>query len=251
VRTAIRIVGDARDPDCRPALHEKFAWCEVKPVERDSGAYLREAIVKALQPIISPEDLPLLQRGLVTYQKDGMYEVCAGLRAASLIALNDVDPELASLYAARFLTDPDNSFSGEPATTAIRVLAAQQNLAPIFGLVSWGTSDGETIGEGLRQLTDLPASLLPLLIDRYRESENEHVVLGLWDLLLGHPTRDQWVAELLRFFRTTTLMDLYGIMAIQVVASRSGPMIEAMRELRATEFDRLRQQLLDQALELA
>jgi hypothetical protein len=251
VRTAIRVIGDAREPACRPALHEKFAWCDSKPVERDSGAYLREAIVKALQPIISPEDLLLLQRGLVTYQKDGMYEVCAGLRAASLIALNDVDPELASLYAARFLTDPDNSFSGEPATTAIRVLAAQQNLAPIFGLVSWGKGDGETIGEGLRHLIDLPASLLPLLIDRYRESENEQIVLGLFDLLLGHPTRDQWVSEVMTFFRTTTLMDLYGVIAIQVVASRSGPMIDALRELRSTEFDGLRQQLLDQALELA
>ena len=42
----------------------------------------------------------------------------------------------------------------------------------------------------------------------------------------------------------------YGIIAIQVVASRSGPLIEALRELRATEFDPLRQQMLDQALEL-
>lgn len=251
VRTAIRIIGEARDPAHRPVLHEKFAWCETKPVQHDTSAYIREAIVKALQPIVSADDIPLLQRGLVTYQMDGAYEVCAGLRAASLIAMNDADPGLAALYAARFLTDPRNSFSGEPATTAIRVLAAQQNLAPVFGLVSWGNGNGETIGEGLRHLTELPASLLPLLLERYRESEDEQVVLGLFDLLLGHPTRDDWVDEVMAFFRTTTLMDLYGVIAIQVVASRSGVLIAALRDLRSMEFDRLRQQMLDQALELA
>lgn len=251
VRTAIGIIGDARNPDLRDALIAKYEWCEAKPGHHDSGGYIREAIVKALQPMIAPGDLPLLQRALTTYQMDGAYEVCAGLRAAALIAANDVDPGYAALFAARFLTDPQNSFSGEPATTAIRVLAAQQNLAPVFGLVSWGQANGETIAEGLRHLVDLPASLLPLLIERYRDSEDEQVVLGLFDLLLGHPTRDTWVEEIMAFFRTTTLMDLYGIIAIQVVASRSGPLIEALRELRATEFDSLRQGMLDQALELA
>lgn len=251
VRTAVGIVGAAQDPANRTALHEKFSWCADQPTQRDTSAYIREAIVKALQPIISTDDISLLQRGLATYQMDGIYEVCAGLRATSLIAMNDVDPELAALYAARFLTDPLNSFSGEPATTAIRVLAAQQNLAPIFALVSWGNANGETIGEGLRHLTELPTSLLPLLIEQYRESEDEQVVLGLWDLLLGHPTRDEWEDELMAFFRTTTLMDLYGIIAIQVVASRSGAMIEAMRELAREERDPLRRQLLEQALELA
>lgn len=251
LRAALGIVGDARDPAHRQALLRKYAWCEAKPSQHDSGGYVREAIIKALRPIVEPVDLPLLQRALTTYQLDGAYELCAGLRAAALVAANEIDPGFAALVAARFLTDPQNSFSGEPATTAIRVLIAQQNLAPVFGLVSWGAANGETIAEGLRSLVDLPASLLPLLIERYRASEDEQVVLGLFDLLLNHPTRDEWVEEIMTFFRTTTLMDLYGIIAIQVVARRSGALIEALRKLRAIEPDRLRQQMLDQALELA
>lgn len=251
LRTAIGIVGERRDSAHRDALIRKYEWCEAKPGQHDSGGYVREAIIKALQPIVQPGDLALLQRALTTYQLDGAYELCAGLRAAALIATNEIDPGFAALFAARFLTDPQNSFSGEPATTAIRVLIAQQNLAPVFGLVSWGQANGETIGEGLRNLVDLPPSLLPLLIERYRESEDEQVILGLFDLLLNHPTRDERVEEIMTFFRTTTLMDLYGIIAIQVVASRSGALIEALRDLRATELDRLRQQMLDQALELA
>lgn len=251
VRTAIGIIGESQDPAHRPALYEKYEWCETQRARGDTSGYIREAIVAALQPIIQPSDLPLLQRALTTYQMDGMYEVCAGLRAAALIAANDVDSNYAALFAARFLTDPENSLSGEPARTAIKVLAAQQNLAPIFGLVSWGNAIGEVLGEGLRHLTELPASLLPLLVDQYRESEDDQVVLGLWDLLLGHPTRDDWVDELRAFFRTTTLIDLYGIIAIQVVASRSEVLITALRELAAEENDSLRRQLLGQALELA
>lgn len=251
VRTAVGIIGEQRDPAYRGVLIEKYEWCDAQGPRGDTSGYIREAIIKALQPVVQPADLPLLQRAMTTYQKDGIYEVCAGLRSAALIAANDVDPAYATLFAARFLTDPDNSFSGEPARTAIKVLAAQQQLAPIFGLVSWGNANGETIGEGLRHLDELPASMVPLLVDRYRESEDDQVLLGLWDLLLAHPTRDEWKDELIRFFRTTTLMDLYGIIAIQVVASRSEVLITALRELASEEFDPLRKGLLDQALEMA
>lgn len=248
LRTAIGIIGDWRDPAHRDALLRKYDWCET---HGDTSGYVREAIIKAMQPVVQPGDLPLLQRAMTTYQMDGMYETCAGLRAAALIAANNVDPDFAALFAARFLTDPLTSFSGEPAFTAIRVLAAQQDLAPIFGMVSWGKAIGEVIGEGLRNLTDLPASLLPLLIEQYRESEDEQVILGLWDLLLGHPSRDEWAEELDLFFRTTTLMDLYGIIAIQVVASRSGVLIQTLRDVASLETDSMRRAMLEQALELA
>ncbi|MCO5216433.1 MAG: hypothetical protein M9950_09800, partial [Thermomicrobiales bacterium] len=77
------------------------------------------------------------------------------------------------------------------------------------------------------------------------------VILGLFDLLLGHATRDTWVETIDRWFRTTTMMDLYGIVAIQIVGSRSEALITMLRNLRDSEVDRMRVGLLDQALELA
>lgn len=251
VRTAVGIIGEAMDPELRPALHRKFEWCEQQPTQRDGSGYIRAAIVRALQPIARPEDMALLQRALTTYQMVGMYEVCAELRAAALVAVNDLDPGFAALFGARFLTDPLNSFSGEPARTAIQTLAAQQNLAPIFGLASWGNAIGEVIGDALRNLVDLPASLLPILIEQYRESEDEQIVLGLFDLLLGHATRDSWVNELTLFFRTTALIDLYGIIAMQIVGSRSEVLIGMLRNLAEIEQDLEKKALLDHALELA
>ncbi len=251
VRAALKVISEATDPALRAVLHRKYEWCEQQPVQRDGSGYIRSEIVRALQPIAQPEDLPLLQRALTTYQMVGMYEVCAELRAAALVTVNDLDPGFAALFAARLLTDPRTSFSGEPARTAIRVLAAQQNLAPIFALGSWGNANGEITGEALRNLVDLPASLLPLLVEQYRDSEDEQVLLGLFDLLLGHPTRDEWMDELALFFRTTALIDLYGIIAMQIIASRSEALIALLRNLAEVERDPRKKALLDHALELA
>ncbi|HWV24116.1 MAG TPA: hypothetical protein VNZ58_07990 [Thermomicrobiales bacterium] len=248
VRAAIGIIGDAADPDLRSALHRKYDACEQR---NDGSGYIRAAIVRALQPIVQESDRPLLQRALTTYQMVGLYEVCAELRAAALVTVNDLDPGFAALFAARFLTDPRNSFSGEPARTAIQLLAAQQNLAPIFALASWGNAIGEIIGDALRNLVELPESLLPLLIMHYRDSEDEQVLLGLFDLLLGHATRDDWMDEFALFFRSTTLIDLYGIVAMQIVASRSEVLIGLLRNLAEIERDPVRKSLLDHALELA
>lgn len=251
VRAALKVIGSAADPQLRPVLYRKYDWCEQHPVQRDGSGYIRAAIVRALQPIVQPEDLPLLQRALTSYQMVGIYEVCAELRAVALVTVNDLDPGFAALFSARFLTDPRNSFSGEPARTAIGLLAAQQNLAPIFGLASWGNAVGEIIGEALRHLVEIPASLVQLLAEQYRDSEDEQILLGLFDLLLGHPKRDEWGEEFSRFFHTTKLIDLYGIVAMQVVASRSDALIALLRNLAGTEPDRERKALLDHALELA
>lgn len=235
----------------REDLVRKYAWCQAQPHHRDGGGFIRAALVRALMAISSSEDTALFQQAIMTYEMDGPTEVCGDLRSAGLLALNEIDPDLAANYAARFLLDPQFTFSGEPITTAIRLLASHSNLAPIFGVVSWGRGRSDVIGEGLRNLTELQDDLLPLLIDRFIESEDEQIILGLFELLIGHRTRDTWASTIESWFRTTTVMDLYGIVAIQIVASRSEVLIAMLRDLRSNEFDVLRQGMLDQALALA
>lgn len=251
VQFAIGLIARHETPDAREDLIGKYHWCQHQPHKRDGGAFIRAALVRALRPISGPEDAALFQQAIQTYEMDGPFEVCADLRAAGLLAMNDVHPDLAANFSARLILDPQITFSGEPANTAIALLASHANLAPIFGIVSWGQGRNDVIAEGLRNLTELPTELLPMLVELYLENEDEQIILGLFDLLLGHPSRDSWVDEIERWFRTTTVMDLYGIAAIQVVGSRSDVLIAMLRKLRANEFDSLRQGMLDQALELA
>jgi hypothetical protein len=251
LRPALAVLQERADPDARPLLHDKYAWCEQSPERNDSGGFVRASIVRAMRPIIQPGDLALLQRALVSYQMVGMYEVCAELRGAALLALNDLDPDLAGLYAARFLGDPQNGNSGEPALSAIKVLVAQQNLAPVFAYASWRGGNGELVGEALRSLVDLPESLVPLLIATHGESEDEQVLLGLYDLLLGHPARASWRGVIENFMNRTRLLDLYGLVAMQIVVTRDGDLIEMLRELERDERDPFKGQMLRQALEHA
>ena len=257
VRAALLVLRHAEDAALRPLLHATYDRYDAAPERSDSGGIVRAAIVRTLQPIVHPDDEPFLHRALRSYQMLGLYELCAELRTAGLLALNDLNPDLAALYAARFLTDPLNSNSGEPALSAIRLLAAQQNLGPVLSVASWDTvasfsgGNGEIIGEALRNLTGLPVVMMPLLIERHRESEDEQVLLGLYDLLLAHPARANWREEIVTFLRTTPLLDLYGLVATQIVVTRDETLIEALRDLTATEHEPRRAQLLAHALEHA
>jgi hypothetical protein len=236
------------DPANRDVLHRRY---DAAGEKTDSGGFIRAAIVRALQPIASIDDRPLLIRALNTYQAQGMYEICAELRTAALIAMNDLDPDTAALFAARFLNDPGNSFAGQPGITAVRLLAAQQRLEPLFALASWNMGPGEIVGETLRNLIELPAELVDLLVTKYKDADDEQVLLGFYDLLLAHRERYRWHEVILDFLRTTDLIDLYGLVAMQIVASRDGDLIAGLRSLVDDEPNRRKYELLTLALQHA
>ena len=250
VRPALKIIEEQGDPALRPLLHRKYLWCAEQPSRRDSSGFIRAAIVRALRPIGHPDDLPILDQALVTYQMQGLYELCAELRAAALLNLNELDPELAAFHAARLLADPLTGFSGEPALTAAKLLGAQQELPPLFAVAVWQAGRSEVVAECLRQLTTMPASLLPLLVERYREVEDEQLLLGFYDLLLSHPAHADYAAEIERFLRTTTLLDLYGLIVTQVVAARDKALIARLRAFAAEEQHPEKRALLRHALDL-
>lgn len=250
VRPALEVIEERGDPALRPLLHWKYRWCAEQPSRRDSSGFIRASVVRALRPIGHPDDVPILDQALVTYQMQGLYELCAELRAAALLNLNELDPDLAAFHAARLLADPLTGFSGEPALTAAKLLGAQQELPPLFAVAVWHAGRPEVVAECLRQLTTLPASLLPLLVERYREVEDEQLLLGFYDLLLAHPARAAWAAEIERFLRTTGLLDLYGLIVTQVVAARDEALIARLRTLAAQERHPEKRELLRHALDL-
>jgi hypothetical protein len=251
LRAALAVLAEERDPDLRPLLHRKYAWCEESPSKRDSSGFIRAGIVRALHPIVQPADDPLLVRALTTYQMQGMYELCAELRVAALRAMNDLDPDIAALFAARFLTDPLTSFSGEPALTAIRLLAAQQRLEPVFALASWEEGNGQLVGEALRSLVDLRADLVDLLVARYLESDDPQVTVGLFDLLLGHRERPRWHDTILRYLITMNDLDVYVIIVTSIAASRDEHLIRTLGALAVDERHPGKRSLLEHALQLA
>ncbi len=248
VQVALTVLQERPQPTLRAPLHAKYAWCNGG---RDPGGFIRAAIVHALRPMIQAADLPILYQAVATYETQGMYELCAGVRAASLLGFLDLDTDLAAMFATRLLVDPQNSFSEEPAMTAVHVLSTIGQLPPLFAYASFPHGSGAVLGEVLRNLTDLLGDLVPFLIAAHAASDDEQVLLGLYDLLLAHSARDRWRPVISDFIQTTNLIDLFGIVVMQIVASRDEPLIAELREMAESLLPRTKQQLLDHALEHA
>ncbi len=188
IRAALEVLKQHPTPPARQKLRERFEHYAADGVRRDTGSYLRAAIVQALRPIALPDDLPLLERAATTYEflPPSHSEEASLLRSAALVTLDAVEPRLAAFHCVRLLADPNTSLlSGEPAVTAVRVLAAQGNPWPLYYYaLHQPHPQSDVLSECLKELTSLPASLLPELIDRFGGSEDEVVLVGLIDLLV-------------------------------------------------------------------
>lgn len=251
VRATLDVLARREDRRLRPVLLAKYAHCDQNGVRRDPGGTLRAAIIHALRPIAVPDDAPLLERAATTVEF--LFGEAAGdLRAAGLLVLNDVDQTLAGYHAVRLLTDEHTSImSGEPALTAVRVLAAQGQTLPLYAYAMRdGAGVGDVLGESLRNLTTLPRSLLPAVVDRYGESEDEIALLGLFDLLMEHPAGADYTAFILEFLRTTTLYNIYRYLVSTLLTSRDEAMLGQLRALSEVERNPKRLEILRDALGL-
>lgn len=233
VAAAIDIFVGQREPAARPTLLRLYAFYDADWLRRDPGGQLRSAILKALRHTATRDDLPLLERAATTYEfmPPGRSECAEAIRAAAVVTMNEVDDELASYHCARLLAEArlrpavdevTRPQSGEPAATAIRVLASQSRLLPLYSYVLQPEgSYAEVVSEALRCLIGLPESLLPPLVERLRETDDEIVLLGLFDLILGHEASATFADFVGDFLRTTRQYDVYRYLVAAIVASRS------------------------------
>ena len=239
VLAAVALLAETEDATYREPMLAAYAPLAKDGVRRDPGGTLRIALLDALRPIALDADVPIFERAATTYEF--LYgEAAADLRAAGVRALASVDATLACYYAVRLFDDPYQSImSGEPAFTAMKVLAAQAQDLPMYAYVlREGAQHPDVVAEGLRSLTRLPASLLPDLVERYRTSTSEIVLLGFFELLLGHRDSAHYSDVVFDFLASTTAINLYRYLLI-VLLNRHDPDTERMlRELADREPDK-------------
>jgi hypothetical protein len=255
INAATATLADVADASTRPGLHRVYADLNADPTKRDPGCHTRAALLRALRPILTPEDGDLLGRACATYEElptgGGMEEVAHGLRGLALVMLAETDETLASFHAARLLVDPrTHPMSGEPAATAARVLAAQGQLLPLYGYALGGGHLSEVIAECLRGLVDVPGPLLPDLIAEHLASEDETVLLGLFDLLLAERHRGVGVRIALDFIRSAGQLDMVRYLATTLVVSRDESVIQRLEDLVWELDDGAKARLIGEALDL-
>ena len=249
VIAAASVLEAAADERARVALLARYEELDQNGARRDPGGAIRIALLRSLAPIAWPDDAALFARAASTYEHR-YGEVAGDLRAAGLLGLSEVDRNLAGFHAVRLLHDQHTSpMSGEPAVTAARVLAGIGQPLPLYAAVIRDSGlTGEVVGECLRGLTELPASLVPPLIDRYHDNRDEVVLLGLYDLLLQHPAHAGFMPVVRDFLRTTTLIDLYRSLVATLIAGRDPVWQNELKRQAAVEKHPAKAEILRDAL---
>ena len=220
------------DAEVREVLLARYRGLGAQPSRRDPGCHLRVALLQGLRRHALPADVDVLEAAVRTYEMlpPGPQEVAGGLRAAALLALSDLDDRLASFHAVRLLADPYTSrLSGEPAVTAVRLLAAQGQALPLYQHLLGQEASGEVALECLRALTEAPASVVQALAEESRRRRDELVLLGLVDLLLGHPEKERLAPILIALVTESEQMDVVRYAAAAIVAGREPTLIEGLR----------------------
>jgi hypothetical protein len=132
---ALALVAEAARPESRPALRARYFDLAEHGDRYDQDCALRVLLVRALASIESRDDRDVCENAIATVQIRMGVDVAQNLRAEGLLLLALIEPELADFRAVELLADPHTStFSGEPAVTAVRVLAKRGHYLPVWAL---------------------------------------------------------------------------------------------------------------------
>lgn len=251
---ALRVLAAHPLPEARPILRQRFAYFQSDWAKRDQGAVIRAALLEALRPLAQDDDRPLLEQAVVTYEflPPTRSEVAAPLRAAALAALSALDDTLAGYWAVRLLDDEHTSrMSGEPALTAARILGAQRQTLPLYAYALRGAATfPEVLLECFRHLTTVPPSILATLVERHRATQDDVTLVGLIDLVLGHPAWESHLDFLRDGLTRPRQVEVYRYLVMALAASRKPALIDLLIQQAGLETVPARQQALVQALRL-
>ncbi|HEX5417142.1 MAG TPA: hypothetical protein VFZ25_15870 [Chloroflexota bacterium] len=154
----------AADPveRARPALRARFLDLTENGVRFDQDCELRVRLARVLRQIGEADDADLAELGIRTIQLQppARIDVAQPLRAGCLVWYAELEPERADYYAVELLSDPHASeFSGEPAVSAIRVLAARGHVLPIWALARRRGLQPDALAQAFGSLRKSPADL--------------------------------------------------------------------------------------------
>lgn len=253
----------------RLALLRLYDYYDASGVKRDAGGSLRTLIIGALLPIAGAGDWELAERAAKTYEflPPSRRESTSGLRAAGLTLLNNLDPLLAGYHATRLLVDAHTSrMSGEPAVGAVRLLATQRQLLPLYEYVlnSLRPDDKESVpevvGECLRSLVDAPLTIIDDLYARYialapvvrtpvYETRDDVELVGLFDLLLPQASQATYLDFIKTFLQLTKRYEVYHYLVTLIVAGHQPELWAMLQDMARKERNPQKIEMLLSAFE--
>lgn len=251
VDAALKVLAANPLAEARPALVQFYDHLAADGPKRDPGGFQRRAVLGALRPVATRDDLPLLLRAVETVEflPPGFKEEAIPVRVGGLLLLNEVDETLACYHAARLLVDTHtDAMSGEPALTAARVLAsqAQTQLLYLHAMGNATPRPPEAVAECLRGLTLLPRPLIAGVLVHFKDARDPVVLLGLFDLLIRHQDGPQGLDFLAGALAARLDLDVLRYLVIALCSSRRAELIALVERAAEAEIDDERRVVFDE-----
>jgi hypothetical protein len=237
---ALEVLAELAPSPARGRLLALYSTLDSGGGKNDAGGIVRAACLRALRPVAQRDDVALLERAALTVEflPPGRQEVCAGLRAAALVVMAELDPDLAALHAVRLLRDPhENKMSGEPALTAARVLAAMEAVHALYDYaLAPGDGAPEVVAECLRALAVVPRVLVEDLAARYvaQPATGPGAFIGLAEAIVARHDTDELAPAFASLLATDDL-DLLEYLVALAAGRRTGALVDAV--LREAEWE--------------
>ena len=252
---ALQALTELPAPQAREPLLRLYNYYATSGPKRDPGAHTRRAILDALRPVALPVDVPLLSDAASSYEflPPDFREDAVLLRCGALLILNELDGSLARFHAVRLLVDGyTQKMSGEPALTAVRVLSSQDELLPLYQLAmgAAATNLPEVLSECLRSLTGIPDEFVPSLVERYGQSKDGVILVGLYEFLIGHHAGPQALDFLAASLVSLSDLDVYRYLVITLLSSRQPVLISLVSNSARFAVDSRHSAILLEAAEL-
>ncbi len=236
---ALRALEQAElDASARPALRLTFTHYAQGKV-RDSGGLVREKIVRLLLAIDDPNDLDIYLTAINTYERQPVTDTAQNLRAAALVGVAMVSPELGYFHAVRLLSELDDvsRFNGEPALTAINLLAQQGQPLLLYqflllaGLDALEAGQNELVGKALESLGEaFPVPLYRDLADLFVPRDRALINMGIVTHIVENRVADLY--PLLDTIMTGTRhTELHHYGAVMLAASRDAELTGKLFQL--------------------
>jgi hypothetical protein len=167
---ALEALAERPLPGARDAVRALYFQLDHDGAKRDQGGPQRAAILRYLLEQRHPRDADIAVRASETVEVLFGDDVTYGLRSLGLRLLAHVAPDEMPYYAVELLDPPEGRpprDDGEPATTAIRLLAGSGQLAALY---YWLRTNGRTstnLVRAFEAFTEAP----PEIVRRYVEQE--------------------------------------------------------------------------------
>jgi hypothetical protein len=142
--------------------------------------------------------------------------------------------------------------TGEPALTAVRLLASQQETnALLLYLLSGTPPSSEVVGETLRGLATLEFSILePLLMD-LAGRDDDGLLVAICDVLVEIPPSPGLAPLVRKLLDSPSRGEVYEFLVTSIVASRRDDLVQLVLESLPLEMSQKRLRSALEALRLA